>query len=123
MAVVHSITLCDMNMRLQGIKYSMAKWLHVGHYATGSEAPVAIEQGVQHVPKPKGACEDENDFCDSWASTGECTNNVAFMIGSKHTPGKCMKSCNMCHLLKEWREEEAQQLQGQGQGQVVPTSS
>jgi prolyl 4-hydroxylase len=87
----------------------MAKWIHVGHYAAGGEVHVAIEQEVHHVAKPKGACEDDDDFCGSWASTGECENNVAYMIGSKQMPGKCLKSCNMCHLLKEWKGEEEQQ--------------
>jgi prolyl 4-hydroxylase len=105
---------------LQGVKYSMAKWIHVGHYATGGEVLVAIEQEVHKVLKPKGACEDESDFCESWASTGECENNVAYMIGSKQLPGKCLQSCKMCHLLKEWKgEEQQQQQQGQPDGDAA----
>jgi prolyl 4-hydroxylase len=113
------IALCVHCVSLQGIKYSMAKWLHVGHYATAGEAAVAIEQEVQHVPKPKGACEDDNDYCDSWASTGECTNNVAYMIGSKYAPGHCLKACNMCHLLKEWKDGAGEQQQGQPEAEVA----
>jgi prolyl 4-hydroxylase len=93
----------------------MAKWIHVGHYATGDEKPVAIEQEVQDLPKTPGACEDDNDFCDTWASTGECTNNVAYMIGSKYMPGHCLKACGMCHLLKEWKGEGEGEEEQQGQ--------
>ncbi|WIA30952.1 hypothetical protein OEZ86_001000 [Tetradesmus obliquus] len=108
---------------IKGVKYSMAKWIHVGHYATAGEVPIAIEQEVHQIPKTKGACEDDNDFCDSWASTGECTNNVAYMIGSKYAPGHCLKACGMCHLLKEWKGEGEGQQQQQGQAEAEVTAA
>ena len=36
---------------IKGIKWSAAKWVHVGHYATGGERAVALEQKVQDIPK------------------------------------------------------------------------
>lgn len=57
---------------VQGTKYSMAKWIHVGHFAVGGERPVAIEQEIQPLSRPaSGACEDKSEFCGHWAAAGE----------------------------------------------------
>jgi prolyl 4-hydroxylase len=51
----------------------MAKWLHVGRYATGGKPEVAIQQSVQPLPKPgpRGGCEDMDNLCPEWAASGE----------------------------------------------------
>jgi len=38
-----------------------------------------------------GTCADNNSYCPSWASTGECTNNPGYMLTN------CMLSCNQCN--------------------------
>eukprot|EP00798_Chlamydomonas_sp_ICE-L_P009971 gene9972-7848_t len=40
-------------------------------------------------------CEDNQDKCKEWASSGECVNNLDFMEDA------CMKSCGKCIDLKE----------------------
>lgn len=97
----------------------MAKWIHVGHYATAGDVPVEIQQEVQKVSTRPGECEDKNDFCDAWAESGECKKNIAYMIGSAAAPGHCLKACNMCHLLKQWQGKNTQQ---QEQSQPEPAT-
>lgn len=88
---------------IKGIKWSAAKWIHVGHYAMGAgERAEAIEQHPQEVPKhtyPVG-CEDIEEACYEWAQAGECEKNPSFMIGTKEKLGKCIQSCNRCDLVK-----------------------
>ncbi|GAX73148.1 hypothetical protein CEUSTIGMA_g601.t1 [Chlamydomonas eustigma] len=87
---------------IKGVKWSMPKWIHVGHYAMGSETPELIEQSPQAVPKTPShdGCEDSNDLCDVWAASGECVRNAAFMVGTRARPGTCIQSCNKCEFLK-----------------------
>ena len=39
---------------------------------------------------PGGDCHDQNEYCEYWASTGECSNNPDYMLQY------CQKSCNVC---------------------------
>ena len=39
---------------IKGVKWSAPKWVHVGHYAQGSEAPEAIPQQTQVEPWNNG---------------------------------------------------------------------
>ena len=48
---------------------------------------------TQPTPKPTqptGNCADYNQYCASWASTGECSKNPAYMNQY------CRKSCRLC---------------------------
>ena len=68
---------------LKGVKWSMPKWIHVGHYAMGpGEREEAIEQKPQEVPKVKSAdgCDDSDDLCEMWVAAGECTRNAGYMV-------------------------------------------
>lgn len=93
---------------IKGIKWSAAKWIHVGHYAMGGEKWERIEQHPQEVPKhlfPIG-CEDIDDMCGEWARAGECDKNPSFMVGSRAKLGKCIKTCNRCDLVQETGAED-----------------
>ncbi|KAL4857404.1 putative prolyl 4-hydroxylase 4 [Chlorella vulgaris] len=80
---------------IRGEKFAAPKWLHVGHYAMGGEAPVPVQQHPQKVGGPLG-CRDVDENCEQWAANGECENNKLFMIGSKAQPGTCVKACDAC---------------------------
>ena len=41
-------------------------------------------------PPSGGDCQDLNEYCEYWASTGECQNNPGYMLPN------CPKSCNAC---------------------------
>ncbi|PSC72393.1 2-C-methyl-D-erythritol 4-phosphate chloroplastic [Micractinium conductrix] len=89
----------------KGIKWSTPKWVHVGHYATGDEQPERIEQ-VTETDLAYPDCKDKDSACDSWAGSGECEGNVAFMIGTPSRPGHCIKACGKCALFYEYKGEE-----------------
>ncbi|PNH01678.1 Prolyl 4-hydroxylase subunit alpha-1 [Tetrabaena socialis] len=96
---------------IKGTKWSAAKWIHVGHYAMGSERPELIEQHPQ--PKVKAqdlppGCEDSDDMCPDWAESGECERNLSFMVGSRARPGKCVASCKRCDLVLDTGAEGTQ---------------
>ena len=88
---------------IKGIKWSAAKWIHVGRYSDGSddERPELIEQTVNPVPGSKGRdrCDDLNELCPEWAKSGECTRNPVFMVGNRARPGQCLLSCKRCDLV------------------------
>jgi prolyl 4-hydroxylase len=95
---------------IKGIKWSAAKWIHVGHYAMGGEPEVAVQQTVQPVPKrlaPDG-CEDLDDLCPEWLAAGECERNNMYMVGTRGRPGKCIKSCNRCDVVSTTGAEARQ---------------
>jgi prolyl 4-hydroxylase len=46
-------------------------------------------------------------MCDTWAATGECTKNAAFMVGDRTRPGSCLVSCRRCDLLQNTQPEAA----------------
>lgn len=72
------------------------RWIHVGHFATGNETPVAVQQTV-HTWGPTGPCEDADANCQGWAASGECDKNPQFMVGTRANPGSCIKACGRCN--------------------------
>ena len=96
---------------IKGVKWSMPKWIHVGHYAMNGERPEAIEQQPQVVPKVKSldGCDDADDLCEDWAAAGECKRNVNYMVGDRARPGKCIKSCGRCDLVRNTGAEGERQ--------------
>mmetsp|Transcript_23212 Transcript_23212/g.59286 ORF Transcript_23212/g.59286 Transcript_23212/m.59286 type:complete len:349 (-) Transcript_23212:555-1601(-) len=95
---------------IKGVKWSMPKWIHVGHYSMGGERAVAIEQKPQKIPKPNQpeGCTDGDDLCSEWAEAGECDRNPTFMVGSRGRPGKCISSCDRCDIVTDSGAERAQ---------------
>ncbi|GLI66473.1 hypothetical protein VaNZ11_010316 [Volvox africanus] len=96
---------------IRGIKWSAAKWIHVGHYAMGGERPESIEQHPQPKIKPQDlppGCEDSDEMCPEWADSGECERNASFMVGTRARPGKCVASCKRCDLVVETGAEGTQ---------------
>ncbi|KAL5217386.1 hypothetical protein ABZP36_018070 [Zizania latifolia] len=69
---------------IEGEKWSATKWIHVRSFDNRRRFAVK--------------CEDEDGLYPMWAVAGECAKNPGFMIGSKHYPGFCQKSCNVCIL-------------------------
>eukprot|EP00884_Botryococcus_braunii_P009280 jgi/Botrbrau1/18353/Bobra.0179s0078.1 len=87
---------------LKGVKWSAAKWIHVGHYAMGNEKPQEVLVKSQVVGKevaPGVFCKDQNPSCFSWSEAGECKKNSGFMVGTARSPGACLASCGRCDLL------------------------
>ncbi|KAG2489490.1 hypothetical protein HYH03_011943 [Edaphochlamys debaryana] len=104
---------------IKGVKWSMAKWIHVGHYAMGNEAAETIEQHPQ--PKVRSqdlppGCEDSDEMCENWAAAGECERNPTFMIGTRSRPGRCIASCKRCDLVSDTGAERTQDQWRASQG-------
>ncbi|KDD72104.1 hypothetical protein H632_c3860p0, partial [Helicosporidium sp. ATCC 50920] len=79
---------------IKGVKWSAAKWIHVGHFAMDGEKPMGLDLHPQPVHVP--GCEDADDRCPGWAERGECETNGTFMIGTPENPGHCIASCQRC---------------------------
>lgn len=100
--------------------------IHVGHYAMGGERATRVEQHPQEKVKkdvPVG-CEDLDDLCPEWATSGECGRNPGYMVGSRARPGRCIQACKRCdvvldtgaeHTQDQAREEGKKQQQQQGE--------
>ncbi|KAG8098639.1 hypothetical protein GUJ93_ZPchr0013g35507 [Zizania palustris] len=71
---------------IEGEKWSAPKWIHVRSY----DNPSSMTQSEE--------CSDLSENCAAWAASGECDNNVIYMIGTKDSPGQCQKSCDACSL-------------------------
>ncbi|CAA2991517.1 probable prolyl 4-hydroxylase 4 [Olea europaea subsp. europaea] len=67
---------------IEGEKWSATKWIHVDSF--------------DKVVGSNGTCTDANENCERWASLGECTKNLEYMVGSSDLPGYCRKSCKAC---------------------------
>ena len=61
---------------ISGTKWSATIWMHQKHF-----------RDIELVP-PK--CEDTNSSCESWAKSGKCNQNPAYMRKN------CMLSCGLC---------------------------
>ncbi|KAG2448896.1 hypothetical protein HYH02_006244 [Chlamydomonas schloesseri] len=96
---------------IKGVKWSAAKWIHVGHYAMGNEQAEMIEQHPQPKVKPQNlppGCEDSDEMCPDWAEAGECERNASFMIGTRARPGRCVASCKRCDVVVDTGAEKTQ---------------
>lgn len=93
---------------IKGVKWSAAKWIHVGHYSMGEVPQVAIEQKPDPVPKVASTdgCDDHDDLCEDWAAAGECERNPSYMIGTRVRLGKCVRSCKQCDLVRDSGAEQ-----------------
>ncbi|KAG1679837.1 hypothetical protein FOA52_012750 [Chlamydomonas sp. UWO 241] len=80
---------------IQGEKWSATKWIHI---AKLSEGHVVRKQYVPPPPPDTAGCINRHKMCEHWAESGECIDNAGYMMGSKQTPGDCIKACNRC----EW---------------------
>lgn len=69
---------------LEGVKWSAPKWIHTSDFDT--VLPDSSDS----------SCVDKNALCESWASEGECTKNLDFMVGTKGYYGACRKACGTC---------------------------
>mmetsp|Transcript_4005 Transcript_4005/g.11593 ORF Transcript_4005/g.11593 Transcript_4005/m.11593 type:complete len:465 (+) Transcript_4005:3-1397(+) len=98
-----AVALAAVGLELSGVRDSLGVSLDAGGTATfdGKREPTGAEDidlsavGA-HVKKLRSdfengrPCEDENPSCASWAQTGECAKNKAFM------EDKCRHSCGIC---------------------------
>ena len=97
---------------IKGVKWSAAKWIHVGHYADGTdgETPQLIEQTINPMGRrDPHSCDDLNELCPEWSRSGECKRNPVFMIGTRARPGQCLLSCGRCDLVVHTGAEAEQQ--------------
>ncbi|GAB4818416.1 hypothetical protein N2152v2_005462 [Parachlorella kessleri] len=83
---------------IKGVKWSAPKWIHVGHVARGGEQPQYVELHPQSTGGPPG-CADKDPGCEAWAGAGECLKNPTFMVGTRGSPGSCLKACDRCDLV------------------------
>lgn len=51
------------------------------------------EDEATHMPE---ACENFETACGMWATAGECTKNLGFMVGDTSTFGACRRACGAC---------------------------
>jgi prolyl 4-hydroxylase len=73
----------------------------VGHYAMGGERQEKITRVMYLPPMPPQPddCKNRHELCDHWAEAGECESNPSFMIGTKGSPGSCIRACYRCDLM------------------------
>lgn len=76
---------------LQGTKWSMAKWLHVGHYAMGNEVP----QDIQIAPVDDGT---------PAGGLGKGTRPSDCREVERRGPGSASWRIQACHCLRALRE-------------------
>ncbi|KAJ3688098.1 hypothetical protein LUZ61_017262 [Rhynchospora tenuis] len=62
-------------------KWSATKWICVASF--------------DKVYRTGGNCTGQNESCAGWAALGECTKNLAYMVGTADLPGFCRRSCNI----------------------------
>eukprot|EP00271_Cylindrocystis_brebissonii_P020403 TRINITY_DN6737_c0_g1_i3.p2 TRINITY_DN6737_c0_g1~~TRINITY_DN6737_c0_g1_i3.p2 ORF type:complete len:146 (+),score=21.01 TRINITY_DN6737_c0_g1_i3:785-1222(+) len=68
---------------ISGEKWSATKWIHVNAF----DLPM----------KDPSKCENEDPRCEEWAAVGECSKNVAYMVGEGEFLGSCRKACKACN--------------------------
>jgi hypothetical protein len=67
----------------------------------GKEGWVIDPDGTKRVLDPELIqCEDNNELCGEWASTGECDKNPKYMLNV------CEKSCKVCETLRAGLRDE-----------------
>lgn len=67
-----------------------------------AHVPSSAAQTVNEVPKRRrvtGQCDDDEEACPEWATSGECERNPSFMVGTRQRPGRCLLSCKRCDLF------------------------
>mmetsp|Transcript_12318 Transcript_12318/g.16210 ORF Transcript_12318/g.16210 Transcript_12318/m.16210 type:complete len:195 (-) Transcript_12318:222-806(-) len=65
--------------------------LPVGPPSTSSFHCVSVnDKQLSHRQHPSTSCLNQNPKCDSWANTGECSNNPSYMLVN------CPSSCDSC---------------------------
>jgi len=70
-----------------GEKWTATRWIHVGK----AGLPDAKHRVHREDPRqPTQDCEDENNNCEDWANSGECSKNPGYML--QH----CRFSCRQC---------------------------
>ncbi|CAI5484045.1 unnamed protein product [Closterium sp. Yama58-4] len=77
----------------EGVKWSAPKWIHVADFSkvyTGPSGGVGLADLAGGGQGVLSGCIDANAFCPSWAASGECEKNPAYMHES------CRKSCKQC---------------------------
>jgi prolyl 4-hydroxylase len=73
---------------VKGKKWTATKWIHLEPFEqTGPQ--VATEES-------ESSCVDLSPHCLYWATTNQCNESAAFMIGNSEYPGQCRKSCKVC---------------------------
>ena len=70
---------------IKGTKWSATKWMHLKSFDAANSFKF-----------PEGVCDDVNEQCEGWASTGECEKNPKYMIGNGKTDGYCLRACGKC---------------------------
>lgn len=78
----------------------MAKWVHVSRYAIHHEPRGRVEQTIHPIPNETRECDDQEERCESWALSGECGKNEAWMVGEPDAPGHCLFACRRCDVWK-----------------------
>ena len=79
---------------IKGEKWTATKWMHVNPLGSRDEEvhKIFYEGG----PEATVGCNDTNTRCHSWATSGECDKNPAYMRDS------CSMSCRVCR--GGWRD-------------------
>ncbi|CAI7776647.1 unnamed protein product, partial [Closterium sp. NIES-53] len=78
---------------VEGVKWSAPKWIHVADFSKAYSGPsggVGLADMAGGGQGVLSGCIDANAFCPSWAASGECEKNPAYMHES------CRKSCKQC---------------------------
>lgn len=84
---------------IKGVKWSMPKWIRVGHFSVGGEAVRPVRQHPQHVGEL--GCADNNEWCGELRDAGKCETDAARMVGTRLRPGECLMSCGRCDILAD----------------------
>ncbi|KAG5554888.1 hypothetical protein RHGRI_012450 [Rhododendron griersonianum] len=64
---------------IEGEKWLATKWIHDKTLGSAGDD-----------------CIDENENCERWAASGECSRYPEYMVGTPKSPGYCRRSCQLC---------------------------
>ena len=75
---------------VKGKKWTATKWIHLEPFEQKGLQVATQGEGLEY------SCADLSPHCLYWATTNQCNESAAFMIGNSEYPGQCRKSCNVC---------------------------
>lgn len=75
---------------VKGKKWSATKWIHLEAFEQKGPQVATSDEEFENF------CSDLSPHCPYWATTDQCVESEAFMIGNDEYPGQCRKSCKVC---------------------------
>eukprot|EP00798_Chlamydomonas_sp_ICE-L_P001614 gene1614-33003_t len=84
---------------VQGTKWTATLWTHTLPFRPEEWNGTSFNAEASNLLDP-GFCQDAEERCPEWATSGECEENPEYMKGNS-SDGSCRKSCKVCELCSE----------------------